>query len=126
MGKEKVIMSRVMESKFVLVLYKFMGEPATMYLRVYINKNKLIENNIDDVIYKSNGKLNYFKEINGNNDFLFDNFKKWKCMLEFQYNDIFEDYTNIIKYVKNIILNNIENIKNERINKLENKYVFKF
>lgn len=126
MGKEKVIMSRVMESKFVLVLYKFMGEPATMYLRVYINKNKLIENNIDDIIYKSNGKLNYFKEINGNNDFLFDDFKKWKYMLEFQYNDIFEDYIYIIKYVKNIILNNIENIKNERINKLENKYVFKF
>lgn len=126
MGREKVIMSRVMESKFVLVLYKFMGEPATMYLRVYINKNKLIENNIDDIIYKSTGKLNYFKEINGNNDFLFDDFKKWKYMLEFQYNDIFEDYTYIIKYVKNIILNNIENIKNERINKLENKYVFKF
>lgn len=110
MGKEKVIMSRVMESKFVLVLYKFMGEPATMYLRVYINKNKLIENNIDDIIYKSTGKLNYFKEINGNNDFLFDDFKKWKYMLEFQYNDIFEDYTYIMKYVKNIILNNIENI----------------
>ena len=69
MGREKVIMSRVMNDKFVLVLYKHLGEPATMNIRIYINKVNVLENRLENIIKECNGELDYFADCNGNNDF---------------------------------------------------------
>lgn len=124
--QERLIISRVMNDNFVLVLYKRMGIPEIMHIQLYINKIDVLRNTLQSIIDDVNGELDYFDLCNGNNDFLFENFKKWKYLIRFHFKDNMNDYIYIIKNIKDVILKEIDNRKHWREIKREDKYVINF
>ena len=126
MANEKVIISRIMNDNFVLVLYKRFGIPQDMNVRIYINKlSDNFKDKVDDIFYNHNGYN--FKYINDNipNDFLFEHFKNWKHMIDFQFKDGLKNYIYILRDIKDFILNEIDYKQNKRYRDLEDKFVFK-
>lgn len=126
MANEKVIISRIMNDNFVLVLYKRFGIPQDMNVRIYINKlSDNFKDKVDDIFYNHNGYN--FKYINDNipNDFLFEHFKNWKYMIDFQFKDGLKNYIYILRDIKDFILNEIDYKQNKRYRDLEDKFVFK-
>lgn len=55
MANERIIISRVMNKDFVIVLYKRLGIPKIMNIQIYINKVDLLRNKLDDVIDEVKG-----------------------------------------------------------------------
>ena len=47
-------------------------------------------------------------------------------MIKFHYPDTLDNYTYVIKHLKDIILEEIDNLKNRRIRELEDKFVINF
>ena len=126
MANEKVIISHIMNDNFVLVLYKRFGIPQDMNVRIYINKlSDNFKDKVDDIFYNHNGYN--FKYINDNipNDFLFEHFKNWKHMIDFQFKDGLKNYIYILRDIKDFILNEIDYKQNKRYRDLEDKFVFK-
>lgn len=123
---ERLIMSRIMNDDFVLVLYKEMGISEIMHIQLYINKIDVLRNTLQSIIDDVNGELDYFDLCNGNNDFLFEHFKKWKYLIRFHFKDNMSDYIYIIKNIKDVILKEIDNRKHWREIKREDKYVINF
>ena len=126
MAGERVIISRIMDDKFVLVLYKRMGIPNVMNVQIYINKIETLRNHLEATVNDVEGIVDYLGDCNGNNDFLFEHFKKWKYLIRFHFEDKQDNYIYIIRNLKNCILKEIDIIKQNKERKLDDKYELKF
>lgn len=78
---------------------------------------------------KLKGVVDYFGDCNGNNDFLFENFKKWKYLIKAHFEDKQINYITIIRNLRNLrnlILKEIDDIEYNKQHKLDNKFTFNF
>lgn len=126
MAGERVIISRIMNDKFVLVLYKRMGIPNIMNVQIYINKIETLRNHLEATVNDVEGIVDYLGDCNGNNDFLFEHFKKWKYLIKFHFEDKQDNYIYVIRNLKDCILKELGIIKQNKERKLDDKYELKF
>lgn len=126
MANERIIISRVMNKDFVIVLYKRLGIPKVMNIQIYINKVDLLRDNFNNIMDEICGVVDYFGECNGNNDFLFENFRKWKYLIKAHFEDKQINYITVIRNLKNLIIKELEDIEYNKQHRLDDKYVINF